>query len=353
MVMEGIQEDIGDGNMQCMNHPYKNSSPGGICALCLQEKLGKLVSSSFSSSIFPSSSSSSSSSVSRSDFVATSSTTTSTLQVPTNNKTTTDYNNYHPYDNNTMRKSRMHFLLTQTQKKKSSNGHASVNMATSGSDSGIVFKRSKSTTTSKNHLHFLEANESEDYGPHRKGFWSFLHYSSSKHYSSTGSSMNSSTRSREKKKEEIVVVEENESPNEAAFNNKVARSRSVGCGSRSFSGDLFEKISTGFGDCTLRRIESQRESKPRFPSVHHKERVNCGGILSYLVSSEENNLNGKSHHISNGRSKNWGWALASPMRAFSKTSSSGKREDSNSSSSNNKNATPNLDAIPSLLTVRS
>ncbi|KAK4354980.1 hypothetical protein RND71_027174 [Anisodus tanguticus] len=342
MVMEGIQEDIGDGNMQCMNHPYKNSSPGGICAFCLQEKLGKLVSSSFSSSIFPSSTPSL-----RSDnFVAT----TSTLQVPTNNKNTIDCTNYHPYDNNNMRNSRMHLLLTQ-QKKKCSNGNGSVNMASSDSDSGIVFKRSKSTTTPRNHLHFSEANESEDYGPHRKGFWSFLHHSSSsKHYSSTGSSMNGSARSREKKKEEIVVVEENESPNEASFNNKVARSRSVGCGSRSFSGDLIEKISTGFGDCTLRRIESQRENKPRFSSVHHKERVNCGGILSYLVSSEVNNMNGKSHHISNGRSKNWGWALASPMRVFSKTSSSSseKKEDSN-----NKNSTPNLDAIPSLLTVRS
>ncbi|XP_060174044.1 uncharacterized protein LOC132604519 [Lycium barbarum] len=343
MVMEGIQEDIGDGNMQCVNHPYKNSSPGGICAFCLQEKLGKLVSSSFSSSVFPSSTPSL-----RSDnFVAT----TSTLQVPTNNKnTTTDCINYHPYDNNNMRKSRMQFMLTQQKKKSNGNVNGSVNMASSGSDSGIVFKRSKSTTTPRNHLHYLEANESEDYGPHRKGFWSFLHYSSSsKHYSSTGSSMNGSTRSREKKKEEIVVVEgENESPNESSFNNKVARSRSVGCGSRSFSGDLFEKISTGFGDCTLRRIESQRENKPRFSSVHHKERVNCGGILSYLVSSEVN-MNGKSHHISNGRSKNWGWALASPMRAFSKTSSSSsseKKEDSN-----NKNSTPNLDGIPSLLTV--
>lgn len=176
MVMEGIKEDIGDGNMQCMNHPYKNSSPGGICAFCLQEKLGKLVSSSFSFSIFPSSSSSSSS---RSDSVATSSTTTTTLQVPTTIKNTTDCVNYHPYENN-IRKSKMHFL------KKGSNSNVNVNMASSGSDSGIVFKRSKSTTTPRNHLHFLEANESEDYGPHRKGFWSFLHYSSSKHYSSTG-----------------------------------------------------------------------------------------------------------------------------------------------------------------------
>lgn len=175
MVMEGIQEDVDEGNIQCINHPYKNSSPGGICAFCLQEKLGKLVSSSFSSTIFPSSTSPISTPSFRSDFGVTS-TTTSALQIPTNNnKNTTDCNtNYHPYENN-MRKSRMQFLLSQKKKNSS-------NMASSGSDSGIVFiKRSKSTTTPRNHLHFLEA---EDYGIHRKGFWSFLHYSSSKHYSS-------------------------------------------------------------------------------------------------------------------------------------------------------------------------
>ncbi|GLT64067.1 hypothetical protein SLA2020_365810 [Shorea laevis] len=38
------EEDMGDG-MQCSDHPYRNN-PSGICAFCLQEKLGKLVSSS-------------------------------------------------------------------------------------------------------------------------------------------------------------------------------------------------------------------------------------------------------------------------------------------------------------------
>nr|GMD66320.1 uncharacterized protein DDB_G0271670-like [Ipomoea batatas] len=47
MVMEGIQEDMGEGNMLCTNHPYKNTTPGGICAFCLhlqgsKKKLGKL-----------------------------------------------------------------------------------------------------------------------------------------------------------------------------------------------------------------------------------------------------------------------------------------------------------------------
>ncbi|XP_059280700.1 uncharacterized protein LOC132034383 [Lycium ferocissimum] len=401
MVMEGIQEDMGDGNMICTNHPYKNNTPGGICAFCLQEKLGKLVSSSFPSAVFPSSSSSSTPSF-RSDFGATS----STLQVQTNNTQTNNIqtnvcnNNYNSHYGK-MRKSRMPFLLSSShynKKKKDGNNNNNNNNGSSviatttsaASNVGIVMKRSKSTTTPRNRMHFLDnVADEEDYTPHRKRFWSFLYYSSSskQHSSSTAkrteknmsfpsssSSVNGSMRARDKKKEEFVVVEENESPNEAAFDRKVSRSRSVGCGSRSFSGDFFERISTGFGDCTLRRVESQREGKSKVSSVASgqdciKERVRCGGLFSgfmitssssssssssHWVSSEEN-MNGKSsiapasvgHQLVHGRSKSWGWAFASPMRAFSKTSSNGKR-----GGASNKNATPNLTAIPSLLTAR-
>jgi hypothetical protein len=35
----------------------------------------------------------------------------------------------------------------------------------------------------------------------------------------------------------------------SSFERKISRSRFVGCGSRSFSGDFFERISTSFGDC--------------------------------------------------------------------------------------------------------
>lgn len=409
MVMEVVQEDMGEGNMQCTDHPYKNSTPGGICAFCLQEKLGKLVSSSFPVAVFPSSSSSSSPSF-RSDFGG--STTASTLAVRPNaaaaapthsnmvsygsaNHSDCDYNQYYA------RRSKLMFLSTHRKKKKK---EASMAAADSAS---IVFKRSKSTTTPRRGIHFLEADEAEDYSPHKRGFWSFL-YLSSKHSttrkaerggqrdisypssvssaaaaSAVGSSMNCSMRSREKKKEELVVVDENESPEEAAVDRKVSRSRSVGCGSRSFSGDFFERISTGFGDCTLRRVESQREGKPKVHSIHRnsgasgggqdciKERVKCGGIFngfmitsssssssssSYRVSSStEDNVTGKTatttttpatvRHLAHGRSKSWGWAFASPMRAFSKPSNS-KREASN------KNSTPNLAAIPSLLAVR-
>ncbi|CAN4091700.1 unnamed protein product [Withania somnifera] len=377
--MEGIQEDMGDGSMICISHSYKNNTPGGICAFCLQEKLGKLVSSSFSSAIFPSSSSSSTPSF-RSDFGGTSSTSSTLPSARTNNNQinlqTNACNHY-----GKVRKSRLPFLLTGHHKKKDNNSGSAL--ATT-SNVGIVMKRSKSTTTARNRRHFLDAAE-EGYTPHRRRFWSFLYYSSSKQHSnstgkkteksmsfpsssSVGSSVNGSMRSRDKMKEEFVVVEENESP---VFDRKVSRSRSVGCGSRSFSGDFFERISTGFGDCTLRRIESQREGKSKVSSVHHrnsgaagqdciKERVRCGGLFSgFMITSSsshwvlsEENMNGKSsiapasvgHQLVNGRSKSWGWAFASPMRAFSKTSSSGGKR-----AASNKNATPNLTAIPALL----
>ncbi|KAH0730500.1 uncharacterized protein DDB_G0271670-like [Solanum tuberosum] len=399
MVMEGIEEDMGDGNMICTNHPYKNNTPGGICAFCLQEKLGKLVSSSFPSAIFPSSSSSSTPSFRSDHFgvpttstTTTTTTTTTTSTLPslqtnqTNNKNQTNVCNNH-YGK--MRKSRMPFLLSSHYNKKKKDGNSNGSVI-------ATMKRSKSTTIPRNGMHFLNEEE-EDYNtPHRRRFWSFLYYSSSskqQHSKKTERNMtfpsvgNGSMRSK-KKEEEFVVVEENENESSPAVDRKVSRSRSVGCGSRSFSGDFFERISTGFGDCTLRRVESQREGNNK-SKIHHrnsgaaaaagagqdciKERVRCGGLFSgfmitssssssssssHWVSSEEN-MNGKSgiapvgqqqqQQLVHGRNRSsWGWAFASPMRAFSKTSSSnGKR------GASNKNATtPNLAAIPSLLTAR-
>ncbi|KAL3505712.1 hypothetical protein ACH5RR_031094 [Cinchona calisaya] len=397
MVMEVVQEDMGDGNMQCTDHPYKNTTPpGGICAFCLQEKLGKLVSSSFPVAVFPSSSSSSSPSF-RSDFGG-GNTASSAVTVRPHNASSSAASHHHivndcdeyKYQYYTRRSKMLFLLSTHRKKNKKKDG---------------VLERSKSTTTPRRrggNMHFLD-DDAEDFSPHKRGFWSFL-YLSSKHSSATKKGCERSSQrdiissypssvSREKKikKEELVVVEENdESPDEAALDRKVSRSRSVGCGSRSFSGDFFERISTGFGDCTLRRVESQREGNNnkhnpnKVPSSVGgqdciKERVKCGGIFSgfmitssssssssssYWVSSstEDNNNsnNGKSastpaagsastvrHHLAHGRSKSWGWAFASPMRAFGKPSSNGKR----SEASNKNNATPNLAAIPSLLAV--
>ncbi|KAL3812908.1 hypothetical protein ACJIZ3_014176 [Penstemon smallii] len=398
MVMEVVHEDMGEGTMQCINHPYKNSTPGGICAFCLQEKLGKLVSSSFPLPVFPSSSSSSSSPSFRSDFSGSTTTTSAAaaLQIrhlASSSSSQSGNNDCKYHGTYYTKRSKLPFVLTHKQKKKKD---GVVPMGTTHDSTNIVFKRSKSTTTPRRKgMHFLDEHSSDDYSPHHKRrFWSFLYLSkhsstvkkndapTNKHYKDlnftpttpTTACNNTVGPSSLKKREDFVVVEENGSPNEATFDRKVSRSRSVGCGSRSFSGDFFERISTGFGDCTLRRVESQREGKPKVQSIQRnngssngqdciKERVRCGGIFSgfiitssssssssssYWVSTtaEDSNVNGKSLSATHGRSKSWGWALASPMRAFSKPSSF-KRDTNNSS----KNSTPNLDAIPSLLAV--
>ncbi|MBA0749653.1 hypothetical protein Gogos_003553 [Gossypium gossypioides] len=433
----GVEEDMGDG-MQCSNHPYRNN-PGGICAFCLQEKLGKLVSSSFPLPIRASPSSSSSPPSFRSDTgaiatscggnggvsggggggVATFSASSLSMSVRPITKTRLDNgNNNSHYEECYTRRSRIPFLLAKKKKKimvASSDHHHHHHHH----HANIALKRSKSTTAPRRGR-FLdgEVDNGGGFSPRkRSGFWSFL-YLSSKTYSSKkpdkvasiappaatvstattmGGPSSSSAVVNVKPKEKslgsslsrkggIVVVEEDDSPNSEAtasaassFERKVSRSRSVGCGSRSFSGDFFERISTGLGDCTLRRVESQREGKPKSSAVGAassssamKERVKCGGIFggfiitsssssssssSYWLSSsaEEHNGNGKATGAAliHGRSRSWGWAFASPMRAFTKPSSGKKDATTVIRESNNKNTTPNLAAIPSLLAVRS
>ncbi|XP_027333547.1 vitellogenin-2-like [Abrus precatorius] len=371
---------MGDG-MQCSDHPFRNN-PGGICAFCLQEKLGKLVSSSFPLPIRASSSSSSSPS-----FTPASSSSSLSLSV---NKNAT-HAHYHEYYT---RRTRLPFLSAKKKKKKPS---PSANTSSaSGVNSDIILKRSKSTATPRRGHSLVDADDDdiviEDFSPRkRNGFWSFLYLSSksskNKDKCCSGSSLG---------RKSDIVVEEDNSPNThttasasasaSSLERKVSRSRSVGCGSRSFSGDFFERISTGFGDCTLRRVESQREGKPKVSAGgaamnrggdhhhhhhHHcmKERVRCGGLFggfmmtsssssssssSYWVSSADDAVNGKSASValSHSRGRSWGWAFASPMRAFtSKPSSKDNRRDI-IRDANDKNATPNLSAIPSLLAVR-
>ncbi|XP_057809179.1 uncharacterized protein LOC131023653 [Salvia miltiorrhiza] len=331
--MEAVhEEDGGEGSMQCARHPFKSSAPaGGICAFCLQEKLGKLVSSSYAAAVFPSSPSSSSSPSSRSTHAAADPRAAA----------------HHHHS----QKPRLPSFSSKKKKK------------CKDESSEMVFKRSKSTAAASTRgIHFFD----EDYSPSKRRFWKFLHLS--RHPTSRKSSkhvknqiFSSPTAAESRKGEEFVVVEE-----EAAFDRKVSRSRSVGCGSRSFSGDFFERISTGFGDCTLRRVESQREGRPKIQSLRggedcSRQRVRCGGIFggfgltsssssSHLIAaSDSSNGGGKSMvglgHLSHGRSRSWGWALASPMRAFGKNSAVKRGDDSA------KNAAPNLAAIPSLLAV--
>ncbi|KAL4387497.1 hypothetical protein GQ457_09G023830 [Hibiscus cannabinus] len=94
-----------------------------------------------------------------------------------------------------------------------------------------------------------------------------------------------------------------------------------------------------------------------------KERVKCGGIFGgFIITSSSSSSSSSSYWLSssaedqnvNGRStKSWGWAFASPMRAFAKPSSGKKDNTTVIREPNNKNTTPNLSDIPSLLAVRS
>ncbi|CAL5198902.1 unnamed protein product [Lathyrus oleraceus] len=457
--MEAIKLGVGNGKvniaaeddsidgMQCIDHPYRNN-PGGICAFCLQEKLGKLVSSSFPLPIHASSSSSSSPSF-RSNVAPSSSSTSTTRHCASSSSsavntvsTTTavasssslslsvcpikNENNGKPFHHEYYsRKTRIPFLLAKKKKKKNT-----VSVSGSATSNNIILKRSKSTATPRRGSSNSLVDADDEYFSPRKrnGFWSFLYLSSKSSAKNLNSKSfrdgnNTATTTAAKLKEkccsgsslgrknDIVIVEEEEenSPNRNSNNNnntgssierKVSRSRSVGCGSRSFSGDFFERISTGFGDCTLRRVESQREGKSKVVSSsstgiasvnangdhhhHHcmKERVlrRCGGIFSgfMMTSSSSSNSSNSSYWVSsnsadetvnggkqgsvsisqnnNRGGRSWGWAFASPMRAFSSKSSSKEnhhnKRDIIRDANDKINATPNLSAMPSLLAAR-
>ncbi|KAG1347627.1 hypothetical protein COCNU_06G014560 [Cocos nucifera] len=417
----GAGDDLGEG-MQCSDHPYR-SNPGGICAFCLQEKLGKLVSSSKSSPFFapPHSTSSSSSPTSfRSDGLGfgfgagvgglAGSASSGLARTGAGGGSRT----------------RIPFLAAAHKKKKSgsyvSSGSSrkvmasSTTIISSSSSSSAVnnlltLKRSKSVAprpvgglSTEGGSGIVDAVDS----PRKKSFWSFLYLSSSSSTSTSSSSANnngssSSSNSNRRRstssssgggrrdrgdgkhqqqrsisdkalvKEEAKTPkrehgggggEEVESPSgsqaSSSFGRKVARSRSVGCGSRSFSGDFFERISTGFGDCTLRRVESHREAKSRM-SLHvdvddvggevdeqqrFKERVKCGGFFggfgmissSYWLPADDfdgsRRISSAAAHgtaargggggMPHSRSWAWAWAFASPMRALRPAPSSSK-----------------------------
>ncbi|GFZ13988.1 hypothetical protein Acr_24g0001780 [Actinidia rufa] len=354
MVMEALQEDMGgEASTQCSNHPFTTAAPGGICAFCLQEKLDKLVSSSVPTAIFPSSSSSPSPSF-RSDFGAPKSTlsfqpNSSSSSLPHSINNSSHCSRYYP----TRAFHRIPFLYTQKRKKKKDLESAISSNTLSSNPNSLVF----------------QAEQVHHRGPPRRAL----------HGGGPGQPP--------EEREEFAAADQSESPDAAAVGRKVSRSRSVGCGSRSFSGDFFERISTGFGDCTLRRVESQREGKHKIAPLHHrrrdggggeeyiKERVKCGGIFggfmvtsssssssssSCLMSSsgEDSNVRGRPPAAALGglahvRSKSWGRAFASPIRALSKpTNSSVKREDNSITTTTTTTTTPISMPFLLLLAVR-
>ncbi|GJM85135.1 hypothetical protein PR202_ga01559 [Eleusine coracana subsp. coracana] len=119
--------------------------------------------------------------------------------------------------------------------------------------------------------------------PRKKSFWSFLYLPSSHQAAAAAAPYGNGVAAARRKSVSVAsaamttlgrtleaIGEPAESPSQvssssSSFGRKVARSRSVGCGSRSFSGDFLDRLS--FGDCTLRRVESHREPKP-----NHKTR---------------------------------------------------------------------------------
>ncbi|CAH8299255.1 unnamed protein product [Eruca vesicaria subsp. sativa] len=373
-MVEAKDQDMGDG-MQCVNHPF-TKNPGGICAFCLQEKLGKLVTSSFPLPKHLSSSSTSSSPSFRSDSVGSTTTTTTTNAVSASLSLSASGARNVTANNNS--NSKLPFLLAKKKAPTTTN---------------IVYKRSQSTATYR---------VSDSSPRKRSGFWSFLHLHSYKHNTNSKKVGNFQTKHTENtlsktepKTEQTttvvgsssssmskrvnrngidVIVEEDGSPNNVSVTTvaaqqserKVSRSRSVGCGSRSFSGDFFERITNGFGDCTLRRVESQREGSNKGGKVSGvREMVRCGGIFGgFMIMTSSSSSSSSSSWVSSsssaeqqqnnvghgGRNRSWGWAFASPMRAFSSSSTKRGRTITDSTS---KNTAPNLDAIPSLLAVRS
>ncbi|RRT75613.1 hypothetical protein B296_00031045 [Ensete ventricosum] len=403
--------------MQCMDHTY-GGNPGGVCAFCLQEKLGMLVVSSKSSPFSPLQPPPSSSSSSPTSFRSDAGAAVGGLGLAAGHSCTGTGAAAGA------RRTKVPFLVASHDKNKSGgydNGGRkvmssvaaaagiTVGSTSAANDGGIVLKRSKSVAPRAAAGLSLQDAGGRRMGdasvvdsPRKKSFWSFLSLSSAsststtsssgttkggggsininRRRSTTSSSVGRCDRNVNKQQQQASATEksvgkeeaktaafkqpensgkEAESPSgsqaSSSIGRKVARSRSVGCGSRSFSGDFLERISTGFGDCTLRRVESQREAKPKIVlQLSHdyhdgeqqrprmKERVKCGGLFGLMsaywlsaAAADDDDLDSSSRisaatpaasatTAARGRTRTWGLSFASPMRAFRPHSSSSK-----------------------------
>lgn len=387
--------DAGDGIL-CVDHPNR-SNPGGVCAFCLQEKLGELVSSSKSTHFqHPPSSSSSFSSPSsfRSDLAG--------GGVVGHDGAAIGRGNKFPF------LAAGHSENKRSGRKLVAGGttHASASIAVAKNGGGLGLKRSKSVAPRRIGSSLAQVGDGSGRSngetaaaaadcPRKKSFWSFLYHSSVSSASASSSTANGNINRRRSTSSSSggvcdghsnqqqpptppptaldkleathgtpIQLGQNgggkESPSgvqaSSSFGRKVARSRSVGCGSRSFSGDFLERISTGLGDCTLRRVESHREAKPK-NTLHldadgdphrprMKERVKCGGLfggfgmmssywLSAAAAAPDEDFDGglrtsvstpgaKAGVTPHGRTRSWGLAFPSPMRAFRPYSSTSR-----------------------------
>ncbi|CAD6250837.1 unnamed protein product [Miscanthus lutarioriparius] len=299
-----------DGIQYCSEHPYRPATAaaaaavagGGICAFCLQEKLGRLVSSSKSSPFFPlgghpppSGSPSSPPSFRRA---------TEPLAPP-----------LHPSGGASRKFMSFHRKKTPS----SSSSSAAVSVGGGG------LKRSKSVAPRPELEQFPYSSASSASlaaeSPRKKSFWSFLSLTSSAYAHQAAASTPYATNAGG-----AVALRGLRQP-------QLLR-------------DFLERLSNGFGDCTLRRVESHREPKPH--KMHgggglhhlggagandddgeeddvyeHQHRIKCAGFFgalgpassSYWLSAAECASVSSGSKRSSGRShRSWAWALASPMR---------------------------------------
>ncbi|KAG2658790.1 nucleoprotein TPR-like [Panicum virgatum] len=372
-----------DGVQYCSEHPYRPGSAaaaaavagGGICAFCLQEKLGRLVSSSKSSPFFP----------------------LGGHPPPSGSPSSPPSFRRAPEPPPPLRPpaaaSRKFMAFHRKKTPSSSSSSSSASAALSAGGGGL--KRSKSVAPRpEEQFPYSSASSLAAESPRKKSFWSFLYLSSSSAYAHQAAAPYAAGAAERRKSVSVAsaawasranagaqdqqprggaaasatlgrtleAIGEPESPSQSqvssssSFGRKVARSRSVGCGSRSFSGDFLERLSNGFGDCTLRRVESHREPKSHKmrggggalghlggagadddddedDDVYaHQHRIKCAGFFgglgpassSYWLSAAEGATGGAGSGARKpgGRShRSWAWALASPMRALRPTTS--------------------------------
>jgi hypothetical protein len=279
-----------DSVQYCSEHPYRSGAAAvageGICVFCLQEKLGRLVSSSKSSPFFPRGG-----------------------HPPPSVSPSSPPSFRHGADE----------PPPQLRPSGASRKFIPFHWKKAASSSSATTLRWSKSVAPRPDEQFPYSLASSSVSPRKKSFWSFLYVSSSSAYAHQAAAStpyaNGAAAARRKsvsvasaawasrggaqqqQQPRAATLEAiggpEESPSQvsssSSFGRKVARSRSVGCGSRSFSGDFLDRLS--FGDCTIRRVESHREPKPSKMRgtdaaadeddvyEHHQHRIKCSGFF--------------------------------------------------------------------------
>lgn len=283
--------DCGYGSTQCSDHPYRTTKSGGVCALCVQERLCKLINVSYSSQ---------SSLPLRSSYSSSSSASRSTPSFVTHA---------------TSRRSRM--SKEKTKKKMEA-----------------MLRRTNSLAASVI-LH------PKDDSPRKRWLWPFsvtnkkVGHGGAVRWNCREKVEENNIMSLNIERAAVVVQEDKDQESTQISERKITRSRSVGCGNRSFSGgDFLERISTGFADCAYRRTGSQRQGNCKDES--HQTILQNSSTSSIVQQSDnlstpvvtllwvpDNKADGVDASLATitsktkGHRKGWGWAaFATPMTSI-------------------------------------